>query len=203
VFALASGRDEDEEESGGNEDFESFARGKMQLLRLSLRRARDTPLSISLSAPVTTSTLSWSFNRDFGLVHGVLKLICRYSRTWKDLRVELEQDWAVEMFSELLVRSPGVVRGNFDHMRSLHLELAVDDGEEDLGRILETGFGHEATQMLALFCSDAHQTSPTLPSTIHSSCVQRDWSTKLARATSPGAPGTMSILTTSSFRGLS
>ena len=99
-----------------------------------------------------------------------------------DLGVELEQDWAVEMFSELLGRSPAVVRGGFD-LRSLHLELTVDDGEEDLGRILEThGLGHEATQMLALFCSDAHQTSPTLPSTICSSCAWKDRSTTLARA---------------------
>jgi hypothetical protein len=122
-------------------------------------------------------------------VHEALKLICRYSRTWKDLRVELEQDWSVETFLELLVRSPAVVRGGFDQLQCLHLELAVDDGEEDLGRILETpGFGHEATQMLALFCSDAHQTSPTLPLTIHSSCARGDRSTKLARATSPDAP---------------
>jgi hypothetical protein len=67
------------------------------------------------------------------------------------------------MFSELLVRSPAVVRGEFDQLRSLHLELAVDDGEEDLGRILETP-GHEATQMLALFCSDAHQPHRPCPS---------------------------------------
>jgi hypothetical protein len=160
-------------------------------LRLSLRRrARDTPLSISFSASVTTSTLSWPFNLDFGLVHDALKLICRYSRTWKDLRVELERDWSVETFPELLVRSPAVARGEFDQLQCLHWELAVDDGEEDLGRILETpGFGHEATQ-----------TSPTLPSTIR---ARRDRSTKLARATSPGAPGTMSIPTTNSFRGLS
>ncbi|KAJ2934075.1 hypothetical protein H1R20_g3027, partial [Candolleomyces eurysporus] len=155
AFALANGRDEDEEEdeeyAEGDEDFELFARGKIQLLRLFLRRARDTPLSISFNASVTTSTSSWSFNRDFGLVHEALKLICRYSRTWKDLRVELDQGWAVETFLELLVRSPAVVGGGFDKLSSLHLELAVDDGEEELERILATpGLGPEATQMLAL-----------------------------------------------------
>ncbi|RXW15736.1 hypothetical protein EST38_g10117 [Candolleomyces aberdarensis] len=141
AFSLANGRSYQDAQdeaprrgfaysyADGFEDFEFFTRGKLQLLNLFLRRAGDAPLSISFSASVLTSTSCWSFNRDFRLVHEALELICLYSRTWKALRIELDQGWCIETFLELLVRSPAVVGGGFDRLQSLHLELlAANNG---------------------------------------------------------------------------
>ncbi|KAJ2934127.1 hypothetical protein H1R20_g3018, partial [Candolleomyces eurysporus] len=144
AFALANGRNYQDDRdqaprekfaylyADGFEDFEFFARGKLQLLNLFLRRAGDAPLSISFSASVLTSTSCWSFSRDFRLVHEALELICLYSRTWKALRIELDQGWSIETFLELLVRSPAVVGGGFESLQSLHLELLTTSDGEDL-----------------------------------------------------------------------
>ncbi|KAF5341963.1 hypothetical protein D9611_001210 [Ephemerocybe angulata] len=107
--------------------FDSWGSGKVRLLRLFLTRARGVPLSLAFAASGGGSSSSGSSSP---LVREALHYMCRYASSWAELTVDLGRVHGVQIFLEELA---AVVRrgARFDALRSLQMQLAVDEEEEE------------------------------------------------------------------------
>lgn len=120
ALALQGPEDEDEEESL---QFQGWAHGKVQLLKLFLTRARGVPLRLQLSTSEETPV---------NVTSEVLKWICRQAGQWHEVRMDLCAVSAVQTLrDELSIRVARNVEATFGMLKSLHLELAVDDEDDE------------------------------------------------------------------------
>ncbi|TEB31580.1 hypothetical protein FA13DRAFT_1813810 [Coprinellus micaceus] len=130
AFAILGVGEGDEEAS-----FHRWAKEKLELLKLFLARARGVPLTLALSTSEDTPR---------SVVGDVMNLVCRYTGQWENLRMDLGSGSAVQALrDELALTGSRRSHGTFAMMRSLQLELAVDEEEEYDDAWEEEGGGEE------------------------------------------------------------